>query len=190
MKRLLATFLIALCPIVSASADPPVAARPAQEAPVPAAADILGYATEKWGSPIFEMAHPVLMIPPHPLPIGLAEAKLSDKGIYTSSAKFAWLLVSNGDGMLSSVVTFLNDRNYDEAYRAVIAKLGRGTMGSLSVTAAAQGRCMFWRAEGHSITMHFTASAGTVLIVTPDEVVACAAGVPKTAEKTAIEQGV
>lgn len=187
MKRLLAALLFALCPIVSASADPPAATR-SPEAPSPD--DIVSYAATRWGKPIFEMPHPVLMMPPKALPVGLAEAKLPELGIHSSPTKFVWLLVSNGDGNLSSLVTFLDDRSFDGAYRAVISKLGRGTMGSLSIAATSEARCMFWHAENYAITMHFTATVGTVLILTPGEVAACTPGNPKTAVKTAAEQGV
>ena len=186
MKRLLAALVVALSPIVSASADPPAARSIDQAQP----ADIVGYAATRWGSPIFAMPHPVLMIPPKSLPVGLAEAKLPELGIHASPNKFIWLLVSNGDGMLSSLVTFLDDREFDGAYRAVVEKLGRGTMGSLSLATSGEARCMFWQAEDYAITMHFTATVGTVLILTPGQVAACAPGGPKTAEKTAAEQGV
>jgi len=187
MKRLLATFVLALCPIISASADPPAAARSTEQV-LPK--DIVGYAATRWGSPIFEMAHPVLMIPPKTLPIGVAEAKLPELSLYGTTTKFVWLLVSDGDGKLSSLVTFLDDRNFDEAYRAVVGELGRGTMGSLSLAPSAQARCMFWHADRYAITMHFTANIGTVLIMTPGQVSDCTPGSPKTAEKAAVEQGV
>lgn len=206
MKKLLATLALTIFAASPAAADPPaaeltkekplvsnsLAAKPPVEAPkaaapaAPKVTDILDYASDKWGKPIFTLPKPVQLLPPRQLPIGTAEGKVPDQPIYASTNKYPWFLVSHGDGMLSAVTTFLDDASYDEVFRAIVSKLGRGTMGTLTVGDNNAGQCMYWKQSDHAITMHFTRSVGTVLILTPGEVPYCKAGVTKTA----VEQGV